>query len=97
MSVLVLAVLRARPERADALESALLALVGPTRAEPGCLAYTVARAGERFLVAERYADAAARDAHFAAPYVTALLGRFPQLLSGEPLVESADVLDRPGG
>ncbi|GAA1385563.1 hypothetical protein GCM10009639_08360 [Kitasatospora putterlickiae] len=90
---MVLAILRARPEQADALEAALREVAGATLREPGALAYTVGRQdGERFLVVERYADRAARDAHFAAPYVTGLLARFPQLLAGEPQVEFADEL-----
>ncbi|MFF2659128.1 putative quinol monooxygenase [Kitasatospora sp. NPDC058032] len=90
---MVLAILRARPEQADALDAALREVAESTLREPGALAYTVARQdGERFLVVERYADHAAREAHFAAPYVTGLLARFPELLAEEPLVEFADVL-----
>ncbi|MET8698156.1 putative quinol monooxygenase [Kitasatospora sp. NPDC004723] len=90
---MVLAILRARPEQADALDAALREVAEQTLREPGALAYTVGRQdGERFLVVERYADHAARQAHFAAPYVTGLLARFPELLAEEPLVEFADVL-----
>ncbi|WP_380282739.1 putative quinol monooxygenase [Kitasatospora purpeofusca] len=90
---MVLAILRAKPEQADALEAALREVAESTPREPGALAYTVARQdGDRFLVAERYADGAARDAHFAAPYVTGLLARFPELLAEEPQVELAEVL-----
>ncbi|MFF8772542.1 putative quinol monooxygenase [Kitasatospora sp. NPDC015120] len=89
---MVLAILRARPEQAAALDAALREVAEATLREPGALAYTVGRGdGDRFLVAERYADRAARDAHFAAPQVTALLARFPQLLAEEPLVEFAEV------
>ncbi|MER7705803.1 putative quinol monooxygenase [Kitasatospora sp. NPDC097605] len=94
---MVLAILRARPGQADALEAALREVAEATSREPGALAYTVGRQdGNRFLVAERYADGAARDAHFAAPYVTGLLARFPQLLAEEPQVEFAEALTAHG-
>ncbi|MFB8239523.1 putative quinol monooxygenase [Kitasatospora purpeofusca] len=90
---MVLAMLRARPERADELDAALREVAGRTPGEPGALAYSVARQdGDRFLVVERYADDATRDAHFAAPYVAALLDRFPLLLAEEPVVEFAEVV-----
>ncbi|MFE7192617.1 putative quinol monooxygenase [Kitasatospora sp. NPDC057541] len=90
---MVLAILRARPEQADTLDAALREVAESTLREPGALAYTVGRQdGDRFLVVERYADHAAREAHFAAPYVAGLLARFPELLAEEPLVEFADVL-----
>ncbi|WP_030395173.1 putative quinol monooxygenase [Kitasatospora purpeofusca] len=90
---MVLAMLRAEPEHADELDAALREVAGHTRGEPGALAYSVARQdGGRFLVVERYADGAARDAHFAAPYVVALLDRFPLLLAEEPVVEFAEVV-----
>lgn len=83
----VFAILRPRPERADELERELLALARSTAAEPGARAYSVSRTDDhQFLVFERYADPPARDAHFAAPYLTALLARFPDLLESEPQV-----------
>jgi len=54
----------------------LLQLVGPTRAEAGCLQYDVFRdAGDPrvFVLWERYADTAALEAHTSAPYVQALV------------------------
>lgn len=83
----VFAILRPRPERADELERDLLALARSTAAEPGARAYSISRTDDdQFLVYERYADPPARDAHFAAPYLTALLARFPELLTTEPQV-----------
>ncbi|MER5352268.1 putative quinol monooxygenase [Kitasatospora sp. NPDC002551] len=93
---MVLAILRARPEHADALEAALREVASATRHEPGALAYTVGRQeGDRFLVVERYTDQAARDAHFGSPYVADLLARFPRLLAEDPQIEFADALISP--
>ncbi|WP_369185550.1 putative quinol monooxygenase [Streptomyces sp. Y1] len=90
---MVVAILQAKPGQEDTLEEALCEVAARSREEPGAVAYTVGRRqGGRFLVAERYADRAACDAHFAAPYVTGLLARFPELLDGEPQVELTDVV-----
>ena len=62
---------RARAGEADRVEEALRKMVAPTRAEPGNLDYQVFRDPadpSRFVLFERYADAAAFDAHRAAPH-----------------------------
>ncbi|MFJ9445724.1 putative quinol monooxygenase [Kitasatospora sp. NPDC101235] len=90
---MVVAILQARPGREEALAEALREVAERTRAEPGALGYTVGRQeGGRFLVAERYADRRAREAHFASSHVTGLLARFPELLAGEPQVEFSEVV-----
>ena len=62
--------------RGGARATILRQLVAPTRAEPGCLQYDVHRdAGDPrvFVLWERYADAAALDAHTEAAYVQDLV------------------------
>ncbi len=87
----VVAILQARPERADEVARSLTELAARASGEPGALAYRVHRRdGDRFVVYERYEDAAARDAHFAAEPVVALLARFPELLVADPVVEFVD-------
>ncbi|GAA2807899.1 putative quinol monooxygenase [Kitasatospora sp. CM 4170] len=89
----VVARLQARPERVAELAESLAALAEQTRKEPGALGYAVCGLDDgEFLVVERYADRAACDGHFAAAYVTELLGRFPELLLTDPQVEIADPL-----
>ncbi|WP_063763328.1 putative quinol monooxygenase [Streptomyces sp. NRRL WC-3742] len=89
----VTAILQAVPERAEELEALLRDTAEHTRQEPGALAYAVGRQDDgRFLVTEWYADRAACEAHFAAPYVTGLLARFPELLLTEAQVEIADTV-----
>ncbi|MET9182091.1 antibiotic biosynthesis monooxygenase [Kitasatospora aureofaciens] len=90
---MVVAILQARLGQEDVLETALCEVAARTREEQGAVAYTVGRQnGGRFLVAERYADREACDAHFAASYVADLLARFPELLDGEPQVEFTHVV-----
>lgn len=53
-------------DRVEAVQAALPDHIALTRAEPGCLAFSVARSPEdptRFLVSETFADQAAFDAH----------------------------------
>src|SRR5512142_874791 len=90
----VFAILKARPEYADEVEHQLRELVRLTREEPGALGYAVYRQpGGGFLVHERYADERAREAHFAAPYVTAFLAATERLLVAAPQVEMGVELD----
>lgn len=83
--LILFARLKAQPGQAEALELALLALVEPTRAEAGCLAYVLHRAIElpdTWLLYESWASRDALDAHFAQPYMQALMGRVPALVDG---------------
>ncbi|MBT9332383.1 putative quinol monooxygenase [Paracidobacterium acidisoli] len=60
--------MEAVPGRELELEKALLALVAPTREEPGCLTYLLHRNQEhsgRFLFYEKFRDQAALEAHLA--------------------------------
>lgn len=66
-----LAVLKAKPGCREALKAGLLALVAPTRAEPGNLDYVLFElrdAPGTFYMREAFQDQAALDAHFATAY-----------------------------
>jgi len=83
----VVAVLRAKPGKEEALREALLGLVDPTRAEPGCLQYDLHVSNENpaeFLFYEKWVDRAALDEHFQKPHLTKLTDRSDELLA-EPL------------
>ncbi len=84
---IVFVLLRAQPERADALEARLLRQVGPTRAEPGCVAYNLARDRidpDRFLFYESYTDLAAFQSHLEMGYNRTLMRELPSYLAEEP-------------
>lgn len=66
-----IAVLKAKPGQEQALKEGLLALVEPTRTEPGNLDYVLFELRDQrgtFYMREAFKDQAALDAHFAMPY-----------------------------
>lgn len=82
-----LAVLKARPGKREALRDALLALIEPTRAEPGNLDYVLFEqqdAPGTFYMREAFIDAAALERHKALPHFQAFAARLDELLA-EPL------------
>lgn len=81
--LVMLAVLQARPGQYDQLRAALTALVPLTRAEPGCIDYTLfeqADAPGTFYMRESFTDQAALDEHIATPYFQSFAKRFDELL-----------------
>lgn len=81
-----LAQIRAKAGRSDELGEALLALVAPSRAEPGCVTYDVHRAiedGDLWMVYENWRSAVDLQAHFELPHMQAFVARIPELVEGE--------------
>ena len=79
--------LSAKPDKVDELKRILMALVAPTRKEPGCLAYEVFQNLADpcdFTFVEEWASEAALDAHWAAPHVQEALARGVPLLAASP-------------
>ncbi len=71
MAYVVIAYWTAKEGEEDAVAAALTALTEPSRAEPGNLAYVVHRDPadpRRFVIYERYVDAAAFEAHGASEH-----------------------------
>lgn len=92
MSVCV-AILRAKPEHADEVEATIRDIAAVTRDEKGALAFVLHRQGpDKFIIYEKYVDDDAREAHFAAPYVSGFVARFGELLVAEPQIEFAEEL-----
>lgn len=78
-----IAVLKAKPGKRDDLRDSLLALIAPTRAEPGNLDYVLFELRDEagtFYMREAFADKAALDAHFASDYFQAFAARLDELL-----------------
>lgn len=79
----LVAILTARPDRAEALRDALSAIIPRVRSEPGCLRYElhVDKADEhRLIMVEAWESEAALAAHVAAPAFQSLAARFDELL-----------------
>lgn len=82
-----IAVLKARKGQEQALKEGLLALVEPTRAEPGNLDYVLFELRDErgtFYMREAFENQAALDAHFAMPYFQLFAATADDLLE-EPL------------
>ena len=83
----IIAVLKAKPGKNDALKQVLAALVAPTRQEPGNVEYALFQlrdAPDTFYVRESWHDRAGLDAHIALPHFQAFMARMDELLA-EPL------------
>ena len=83
----VIARIRARHEKIDEMRALLSGLVGPTRAEPGCLRYELLHNltdPSDFTFVEEWRDDAALESHFNTEHIRAALARF-QELAAEPL------------
>ncbi|MFI7801236.1 putative monooxygenase YcnE [Pseudomonas sp. DD1] len=82
-----IAVLKAKPGQEQALKAGLLALVEPTRTEPGNLDYVLFELRDEpgtFYMREAFKNQAALDAHFAMPYFQRFAATADDLLQ-EPL------------
>jgi len=87
----VVAVLKAKPGKEEALREALVGLVDSTRSEPGCLQYDLHVSTENvaeFVFYEKWVDQAALDQHLQKPYMQALRARRDELMSEAPSVRT---------
>lgn len=85
--LIALAILKAKEGRRKELRSSLLALIEPTRAEPGNLDYVLFEMRDEpgtFYMREAFASQAALDEHVAAPYFQVFTAKMNNLLA-EPI------------
>ena len=83
MALFVFARFHARPGRGDAVAEALLEVVAPSRAEPGCLgihAFRSIRDPELFYIHSSWTDEAAFEVHAALPHTVRFLERVQPLI-----------------
>jgi len=88
-SLYTIAVLKAKPGKADALIAVLETLAAETRKEEGAQEYGFIqdqRTPEVVLSYEKWTDAEAESAHWQTPHLAAAIERFKDLLDGEPVV-----------
>lgn len=86
-TVRIVARITGRAETAEALESVLTALVGATRAEPGCLSYELCRSRSdpaEFVFVEEWTNDAAVDAHMTTAHVQDAFSKAQSLLGMPP-------------
>lgn len=90
VSVTAIARLQARPGLEAAVRTQALALVAPTRAEPGNISYRPYEdpaAPGAWIVLEEWADAESWQAHLASPHLAEALSRTAALLAEPPVVQ----------
>jgi quinol monooxygenase YgiN len=86
-TLISIAVLKAEAGQRQALRESLLALIEPTRAEPGCLDYVLFELRDEpgtFYMREAFTSVAALEAHKAMPHFQAFAAKAGNLLA-EPL------------
>jgi quinol monooxygenase YgiN len=82
-----LGIVRARRGQADELGRRMAALLGPTRAEAGCLAYELFQSDEDptvWVLIERWRSVTDLDAHVLAEHMVRFLARSHEVLDGPP-------------
>ncbi|MCE7869084.1 antibiotic biosynthesis monooxygenase [bacterium CPR1] len=87
----VTANIEVQPGKEEDLVAAMAAVVGPTRAEEGCLEYHLHRSPEvstRFLMIERWASPEALAAHLQTPHIKALFAQAPQIVAAPVAISS---------
>lgn len=80
----VVARLQAKAEKLEEVRTTLKNLIGPTRAEPGCLSYVLHESKDDpcvFLFVETWRSRADLDAHLLKPYLLALVAQAEEMLS----------------
>jgi quinol monooxygenase YgiN len=94
--LIVIAVARAQPGKEATMEAALRECAGPTRRQPGCVAFTLLRkAGDPAVLVgfERWSSRAAHDAHLRGAHVQRLMGAMGPALAGPPDIVEYEVID----
>ena len=93
--VRIVAEATAKPGCADALRTALMAMIPPSLAEPGCVSYELHEArGDpgHFVFVERWTDAASFDFHTKTPHYRQLGPTIADLLAGPPKLTQLRVI-----
>lgn len=86
----------ARPGQAANLQTALEAILAPTRAEPGCVEIHLYKARTDralFFIKSVWRDAAAFDVHANLPHMQVFLARLPDLIDHELEAVRTDRID----
>jgi quinol monooxygenase YgiN len=82
----VIAFIRAKKGAEKELGNRLLALVGPSRAEPGCINYHAHRDEQNpgeWVMYENWKDRSDLEHHFTMPYHKAFIADLPKFVEGE--------------
>jgi quinol monooxygenase YgiN len=87
MPVVVVATITPAPGQSEAVEAVLTDIVPAVHAEEGCEMYALHRAGEKFVMVEKWSDMAALGAHGSGLNVKGLNERLAGLVGGRSSIE----------
>ena len=96
MSISVVAVITAKPGSEDAVREAMKGIVGPTREEPGCLAYDLSESSSApgtFITVEECSDPSDLTKHMETEHIQGALSVLGTELAAAPAIHSLTPLD----
>ena len=94
----VVARIKAKPGMEATVQEALMALVGPTRSEAGCINYDLHQSQDDktlFLFYENWTDKKDLGEHLAMPYLKGFLDRADELLAEPVNISLWDMISQP--
>jgi quinol monooxygenase YgiN len=94
--VIVIATAKAKPGKEAALERALREVAGPTRAQPGCVQFSLYRStidSSTMIGFERWASKSEHQRHLEGAHVQTLLNHMATILAEPPGIVSYEILD----
>ncbi len=89
INVTVLAHIKAKPGKEDAMRKELLSLVAPSRKDAGCINYDLHQAADNpalFMFHENWSGKAQLDQHLQKPDLQAVLARVGQMVAEPPQI-----------
>jgi quinol monooxygenase YgiN len=93
--ITIVARIRAREGKEEAVKQELLKLVGPTRSEEGCINYDLHQAVDDpslFVFYENWASQEAINGHLKSPHIGAVLARADELLAEPPEIKAYEMI-----
>ncbi len=94
----VVARIKAKPGKEETVHKALMALVGPTRTEYGCVNYDLHRSQDDeslFLFYENWTSKKDLDEHLAMPYLKGFLDRAGEILAEPVHISLWEMISQP--
>ncbi|MDJ0720536.1 MAG: putative quinol monooxygenase [Desulfobacterales bacterium] len=98
--VTVVATLKAKPGMEDTVRGAVEAVIGPTRAEPGCINYDLHQSNDNptlFMLYENWTSEQDLDAHLAMPYLKDLVAKADDMLAEPVDIARFTMISQPAG
>jgi quinol monooxygenase YgiN len=94
--VIVIATAKAKPGKEKALERALRDVSAPTRAQPGCVRFSLYRSEDDpgvIVGVERWKSKGDHDRHLQGPHFQKLAGAMGDIIAGPPQIVWHEIID----